>query len=621
MARRFVEIELEGEKPAPPPVSQKEAAIMAANQGLYFDFYDEAEGIYGGINRLLQGDTNVSDAYRQRRDQFRAKDVAAQQQYPDTYLASKTSAAIVPSLIAAPFTGGASASASLPYASTALGRVLTAARTAAPYGALSGYGASEGDWQDQFASTVLGGGAAAVTGGLLQGGVEGVRAGVNRLLPGSAGRAAQRNITRSLVDDAVTPDDLRSRAASMQTLGKGDVATLADLGGRKTQDTITALGQSPGRAYNVMSGLFAPRQQGQNLRIDSDIDEAFGARGNFYQKIDNLIAARDKASAAAYKQAYDAPVDYNDEIIGGLLNRTPREAFSRAQKVADIRGYNQNVEKLSKGGSSLTTQGIDYIKRGLDDYVGSQYAAGRPEVGRAARDLRSDLLARVDELNPAYATARKEFAGPTQALEYMEEGAKFLNKSPQQIRYDMAEIGGGNVPFYQAGAQKQLQDTISRVSDTADAAKRIGNIQARRENIASVLQDTTKAQRFSDQLAAESQMFETAAALDRGKNTGLGVGRLAQVEGTPISELGSSRYLVTRALERLTQDPERLAGINAMTAERLMTPVGSPDFEKAAALYEGDLTRLLRQLIAARGLGASTGRAVGGVPSDVIEAR
>lgn len=589
--------------------SQIGAAVLGFGQGLMLEGYDEATGLSGAVLSPM----NAQEEYTATRDITRAKDKIAAQEYPYTYGTAKAIGATAPAIFTAPFSMGASA---MPAVNTAMARILSASKTAAPWGALTGLLASEGDVVDQLASTAGGGLLAAGTGGLLQGGVEAVRA----LRSSGVPQQAQRLFTRAMSDDA-SPDELLTSAQQYRDAGKGNIGVVADLGGAKTRDAITALGQSPGKAYSIMESTFTPRNIGQQARISSDIDEAFGQSGNFYQNMAAQQQAAKTAANANYDAAYRAQVSYDDPVVRDLLNKVPDEAFASAQKVANMRGYGQPVAATAKDpNAAINTEGMDYVLRGIKDVESAAFRGGQANVGQSAKELRQALQSRVYEINPALAQARKQYAGDMEALELAEAGKGFMRKSPNELAYEVGQISDAMLPFYQRGARESLLSSVARVSDTADTARKLTAIPAMRENIATVLRNPQTADVLAQQMGAESAMFQTASALKRGEQTGLGVGRLASVEGTPFSNISRGNML-ERVLNAVVANPAKTQAVNERAAQMLMTGINSPEFQPLVNAYGDDIRSLMRQAILAKSAGRLAGAQTGAIPSNMIEVR
>jgi hypothetical protein len=587
--------------------SSLESSALGFSQGALGGVAKQIGAGLGAAGEAALTDATFGDAYNRRGEMFRMREKAAEEQYPVNYYGGM----VVGGLPLAMATMGGSTAPLL----SAGQRIKAAGQAAAPWGALAGYGASDGGMLDQLTGVATGAVGAGLLGGALQSLPEAGIAAYRRFAPNNIDRASTRNITKSLLSGGKQADELSAAARDYGALGKNE-AVLADIGGAKMQDQITALGQSPDRSFGIMENVMKPRTRTQLDRVSRDIDEAFAGKGNVFQNLDLMKAERAAKAKPLYESAYLAPTDFGTPDIQGLLARVPEEAFSQAQKMANVRGYGQKVSATAaQPNAAINTEGMDYILRGLGDVKSSAYSSGSSGYATELKGLQNDLQNLVYAKNPLLREARKQYAGDTAAMEMVEEGRGLFAKSPQYVENYMQGVGAGNEVFPQEGLRSSLLDRLSSISDTANTARPLSEVAAKRDILTSVLRSPEKSNRLISQLDAETSMFGTATALERGKNTGLGVGRLAAVEGTPISNLSASRgNMLTRGIDAALSNPQRVASINEATASKLMTPIN--DVDPLIAAYGDDVAALMRQSLMARLLGTGAGISTGSAPQD-----
>lgn len=124
-----------------PDMTQSEATLRGAAQGLTFDFADEIAGAAGAAKETLFGDARLSDlldTYEQQRDISREAFREAEQEFPKSYLAGEIGGGILPAIA----TGGAGAVAAV--GKTGLKQAAKqAAKSGAKFGAASAAGRTE----------------------------------------------------------------------------------------------------------------------------------------------------------------------------------------------------------------------------------------------------------------------------------------------------------------------------------------------------------------------------------------------------------------------------------------------------------------------------------------------
>lgn len=206
----------------------------------------------------------------------------------------------------------------------------------------------------------------------------------------------------------------------------GTRPTLAEAAGDEglAQLQRTVMTQHPRAAAEI-----AARQAENNaIRVNalSDIAGAGGAK-------DAAEAARTGFANAAYKQAYDAGVDQamakalKPQINNLMARPSVRSAIGEAKKLAAEEGVS-----LGPVGS---VKHLHYVKKAIDDMIEKA-----PQTGIGANKLRAlvqtkqDLISVLDDLSPAYKTAREGFQARSVPINQMEVGERLLNSTTSAMR-------------------------------------------------------------------------------------------------------------------------------------------------------------------------------------------
>lgn len=195
---------------------------------------------------------------------------------------------------------------------------------------------------------------------------------------------------------------------------------------------------------------------------------------------------RSDAGAAAdpyYKAAYAQPAPVGDKALSDALSTpTAREGLVYARKIAGDEGRKFGITS-SNGrvtlGKSATFQDLDYLKRGMDDYIRENFTndAGQfisSDSSRAAVKARDAVTARMRELNPDYATALDTVAGPYAAAQQLEFGGKaiFSTKvNAKQIGEAVAGLSPEALQQYRIGAANAIIDKLKKPDPGVDTWK------------------------------------------------------------------------------------------------------------------------------------------------------
>lgn len=279
------------------------AGITGAVSGATFGFVDEARGLArGGV-----------DGYREERDQARAEMDVAREQNPGLYLAGEAAGSVASGLAAAPLAGAPAA--------TATARIGQAARAGVGFGAVSGFGHSDGADLPEMALDTAGG---AVTGGLA-GGLAGVGAEAVRGVPQGIARWLER---RGELAAEVAP---RARleasgiwgGRAMQAadeLPGGQEALAADL--RRLQIGERGPGQAGFDPSPAPRGLTVPRPD----RAAGDAERVRQAAGS---QLEMLAQQADEAGAAVPTQRIIDGAERAAQQLEQLGSETANRAAQR----------------------------------------------------------------------------------------------------------------------------------------------------------------------------------------------------------------------------------------------------------------------------------------------------
>lgn len=231
-----------------------------------------------------------------------------------------------------------------------------------------------------------------------------------------------------LVGNALTRMATRPRDALMNmSSATDDVSRLTTAQAAKDPGLLSTergLANLPGSG-----GRFAYRAAEQN--------EARQALLNSISKSEaDLARAKANRSADAerlYEPAFNAgPLKPTEELIA--ISKRP--AFEQAAKKAmEIAGN----EGLDLGSPLNTMRGLHYLKKGVDDLV-ENAKPGTNEM-RALVKMKNDLLGVMDDLSPAYKTAREDFAKQSKPINQME----ILQELKQRSMNSGLDVNGNRI--------------------------------------------------------------------------------------------------------------------------------------------------------------------------------
>jgi hypothetical protein len=491
----------------------------SVEQGASFGFMDEINaGIRSGIRGVHNLATGKDADFGGNYDRALADERGDFKAFEEAHPVIATGANIVGGLISSiPMAGTAMGG------KTALGVIGRAAATGAGTGAVSGFGAGEGGFDDRAISAGRGAAVGGVIGAglpvLAKAGSEVVKLGRNVTGIGSNNRnVALDQLGRALERDGVTASDIApAKGATDKPLA------LVDRGGKNTTSLGRTVEVIPGAGSDRAHTFLNERQLGQGERVGDDIAKGLGG-DDFYKTLDGLDAQRKADAAPLYKEAYKPQHVWSDEIETLTRDRpSVRQAMARAHKIAEEEGRDPrglglvldadgNV-KLEKTAAGMQT--LDYVKRGLDDVLNSfpRHAITDKlqldEGGRAIEATRKRFVAELDRLNPKYKEARDAWGGPTQSMDAARLGRDFARGDPEATLVRFRQLSPGDQNIFRLGVARELQGTVANTKDGHDAVGKIFGSDGQRKRLEALFPDKPSFEAFEKAMKGEATMTKT----------------------------------------------------------------------------------------------------------------
>lgn len=362
----------------------------------------------------------------------------------------------------------------------------------------------------------------------------GIKSVVNPIIDrfGNQVPVAANKLMQALSRDGLSMENIQHILA-----GLGPDAVVADAGGANTQGLARAVAGIPGTGKDLAASTLAGRQEGQAGRVLQAVSDHLSPSTDTHGIIDSLIADRKAAAAPLYDKAYSAPA-LNPDLIehGGALDQMmSRPAMQKAAAGALNLAKEEGRDPASLGitvdaqGNAMfekvpSWQTLDYVKRGLDDVLGKYRdpTTGKlvlDNAGRSVNQTLHDFTDLVDKQNPAYAQARAAYAGPSQTIDAINMGSRFVRNDPEVTAKVMSAMSDQDKESFRIGVARELQDAIHKTPDGADVVKRIFNNQDKRNKLAAVFPSDQAFQDFSAAMQRESTLYKNSANILQGSRT------------------------------------------------------------------------------------------------------
>ena len=555
------------------------SGIVSAMQGPTLGLYDEAVGATGAavesVGNLTPWGTgrSVSEAYQHHRDAARDSADSYIKENPVRGQAERAVASLPVALIA-PAGQVAKAGGSL------LGQ---AAKVGAGYGAVAGAGDSKATdamgISKDIAAGALGG---AVLGPVVAGGVSAVGA-VAKGLTGIAAKAAEGTPFAATVSKlGITPtasQSTRNEAAqkvaqaierdaggrgaltnpmdviSARQRKLGPEATIADAGGQNTRQLLDTLSTLPGKTKDVTERLIHGRQAGRADRLIDAAESGLGTNGaRLPQTLEALDAARKEAAGPLYDRIRQTTLAV-DPVLDSIISRASN-AFGIAKQLAKVNGQKFTLDEANPGLNALLNtpqkavplSELDTLKRTLYDVEQGHInpETGRlSELGNAYKDLRRELVAKIDNLTTDpktgesfYRSARESYAGPTELRAAANLGNQAMSKDAWRISQMTDGMSDSEMQAFKIGAFESLRKKLGTEGGQTQVLK-MWKEPATSEKLRELFGDQKSFRQFAADVAKEARL-KRLESVGRGSQTASRAAGLGDLDTSAITEAGNA---------------------------------------------------------------------------------
>jgi hypothetical protein len=459
----------------PPEVMTRQAKVATdeftgrdflrhATSGATFDFADELGGLAFGAMDQLGGTGNFWESYDRYRDAERAEMDLNREAHPVASLMSELGGGLATGVAGGAKVAGTRGGQALQqFAGQSVRNRLGAGMAAgAGGGGLQGAGMAP-EASDIPLSVVQGAGIGAATGGLMEGGVAGVRRVARNLSdPVARGdRALRRGIRRGLE----TPDQIRAKLRKM-----GPNTMLADVNDGLTAE-LEKIAQTPGAAKTRVENRLMARNRKQLGVILEESGE-----GDYWGKLDELKESRSTKGKVYYDEAMAQGVRHTQELesVFNGLRATYPDFWQEAKRIGKAQFVGDGVPIPDLGRAPrLTLEGWNAVKKSLWDRGQELWRAGAKEEAHAVDAIRHRLVRELDNQNSKYKKARDFWAGTREFEDMMEDGLTFMNKnvSASKFRHIWKHLSESEKLAYSEGARQSIQDILEKAGETHNLTK------------------------------------------------------------------------------------------------------------------------------------------------------
>lgn len=590
-------------KAATAPKSSVVGGIVSAMQGPTLGFYDEITGLTGAaveaVGNLTPWGTgrSVGEAYQHHRDAARASADAYLSENPVRGQVERAVASI-PAALVAPVSQVAKAG----------GALTQAAKVGAGYGAVAGAGDSTASNPWELSKDIAAGAAGgAVLGPVVAIGANAASAAAKGLT-GAVAKAAEGTpfanlVSRVGIDPAYNPATAQAAqkisqaverdaggygpltnpmdviAARQKTLGPE--STIADAGGQNTKQLLDTLATLPGKTKDITENLIHSRQAGRADRLIGAAESGLGTNGaRLPQTLEALDAARKEAAGPLYDRVRQTTLAV-DPVLESLLERSSN-AFGVAKRIAEANGTKFTLMEGNPGLDALMRpqpkvaplSQLDTLKRSLYDIEMSHVnpETGRlNELGNAYKDLRRELVAKIDSLTTDpktgesfYKAARDSYAGFTELRAAANLGNQAMSKDAWRIGQMTDGMSDSELQAFRIGAFESLRKKLGTEGGQTQVLK-MWKEPATSEKLQELFGDQKSFREFAADVAREARL-KRLESVGRGSQTAARAAGLGDLDMSAVTEAGNA------ARSAATGNVSGLVNAAAKAWNRVATP-------------------------------------------------
>jgi hypothetical protein len=539
-------------------------------QGVTLGFMDEiAAGLdapfVAGKRALVDGQPfDMGKAYDDRLAGYRQDEAEFRESNPVSSFVGEAAGAVA-GTVANP---ALRAITSAPAGASILAQTGRGALAGGALGGAYGFGSGEGGIENRAVGAATGAAVGAAAGAVAPALVQGVRKGGQfvadktiNLLPFRQMGAAERKVAEALMRDGMTPEQAAARLKEM-----GPEAAIMDLG-TNVRGLARGAATMPGEGKTAITNKVVARQEGvrapnnvlqggQANRVADSLDDLVPQKG--LESMDELTLRRMQAASPAYDEAFAKQGVYSNRLQEFMDDPITKAGLRKGLEVqrlesvaagkpfnpkdAAIVDFDAAGDPIIGGVPNMRT--YDAVKRGLDALIeGEKNQFGKlSERGRALNLFKKAFVGHLDLLNPEYAAARSAYSGPSQLINALDAGRKFMSASeyanPDVLQRAVSKMSPDEQHYFRIGAVQAMRDKVGDSVVRADVTKKLMGNNNLEKRISAAFGDETMYSKYIDGLKKESQMFETyskitgnsatAERLAEQADIGVDKGRIAQ---------------------------------------------------------------------------------------------
>jgi hypothetical protein len=391
--------------------------------------------------------------------------------------------------------------------------------------------------------------------------------------------AADRKAAELLTDAAGDTSIQRSIGLTALANRQGVPMQLGTSTPRMTALTEKVAGKPSSGQEDLISNLVETRVATPE-RIGEKVESALPGAKDYFEE-EQAISDRLRAIGDTEYQRAFAVGEVNDPEISTIINNPSpviRSIWQSAQSIAQLKGKDLRLamEPVLDAGGNLVglaptknavpdVEALDLFKRALDDRIEKGFkgtsSEGKSEAV-ALKELRNDMVKRLDFLVPEYGAARKKYAGDLEVRDAMRYGLDLFKSKmrPAELRMKLKDMSDAEKEAVKTGALEAAFRNLEGASG-GDLAKKLAGTPEKLQKLKSIM-GPQEAKFFERVMQKESQLYQRTGKVTGGSRTAV------LAEGMDALDAALQKGNLEEAVNFLMAGPQgRLAAFGRFVAK------------------------------------------------------
>lgn len=418
---------------------------------------------------------------------------------------------------------------------------------------------------------------------------------------------ANQKIAERLSSAGMDPEQAAAKMARSPGL------SLADVGGKTTQNLLKSTTNIPGPAQARVATQLAQKAMQQGDRIRSSIKTLFADPDGYMAAKDKIAEDAKNLAAPLYKQAYETPVPFTETLEKILETPAGRAALANAERIAanEQQPFQQffiNMVDDTTGTIRRVpdARGWDYIKRGFDDVIDANKAAGTfgkmNNEGRVISALKDRMLQEIDAANPAYAAARKVWSDQASLDKALQAGKEAMSQSPEATRHMMSAMSAAEKEAFKIGVADALRTKIGTAGFTHNALLKFFSSRDQMANLRAAFDNDQQFAEFRKAMFAEARKRSTYNTVTGNSSTAKQLADLGEAGGLQdtvnFAKDAATGGIASATLRFIGSRMKMLGGFTPEVADNIAKKLMTTNPRQAQAITQ-ELSRIEQAAISA----------------------